>query len=156
MGNDSPHGRDFIARDDAIRNTLGFRANELARIYEGSLTRELAPLGIAPAQFRVLMHLWEEDGITQSSIVKRSRIEQSTIALTLKRMERDGLITRRPDPSDSRAQLIIMTQRARVLRAPATEAIRRANAEGTRALSAAELEALTGLLDRVLENFGAA
>lgn len=46
--------------------------------------------------------LFEQDGLTQRELCERVRIEQSTMADTLQRRERDTLIRREPDPADGR------------------------------------------------------
>ena len=63
------------------------------------------------------------DGLDQDSrrlrsdqLLDRLDIEQATMANTLARMQRDGLISRRRHPSDRRAQLVFLTQRGKALR----------------------------------------
>ena|SRR2546423_7746358 len=46
---------------------------------------------------------------TQTALASLAAIEQPTMAATLTRMERDGLIHRRPDPPDGRSSLISLT-----------------------------------------------
>ena len=87
-----------------------------------ALAREIGPLGLAPGQFMVLLELWREEGLTQRDLVDRLDVEQATLANTLARMERDGLVRRKPHPVDGRAQSIHLTDRARRLEAPATKA----------------------------------
>lgn len=107
--------------------SAGYLINHLARIFFHGLAREIGPLGLAPGQFMVLLVLWREDGLTQRDLVDRLDVEQATLANTLARMERDGLIGRRPHPRDGRAQSIHLTERARTLEADATAAATRVN-----------------------------
>ena len=102
--------------------SAGYLINHLARIFAQALAREIKPLGLAPGQFMVLLELWREDGPTQRDLVARLDVEQATLANTLARMERDGLVRRAPHPTDGRAQLIRLTERARRLEGPATKA----------------------------------
>ena len=61
-------------------------------------------------------------------------MEQPTMAATLARMERDGLVERRPDPDDGRAVLYSLTPAA-TRKVPAMKAaIERMNADALRAL----------------------
>ena len=46
-------------------------------------------------QFAVLLELWAGDGLTQKELVERLDVEQATMANTLARMVRDGLVERR-------------------------------------------------------------
>ena len=53
--------------------------------------------------------------------MERADLKQATIANTLERMERDGLITREPNPDDARSRLIMLTEQARALQQQSTE-----------------------------------
>ncbi|PHR20773.1 MAG: MarR family transcriptional regulator [Sphingopyxis sp.] len=100
----------------------GYRANNLARIFARGLTARINPLGLTTGTFPALLELWESDGLTQKQLVERLDIEQATMANTLARMERDGLIIRRKDANDGRVQRIWLTERGQDLRDPAIEA----------------------------------
>jgi len=116
-------------------NSAGFLANQMARLFAAGLARRIRPLGLAPAQFMVLLELWEEDGLSQAELVARLDVEQATMANTLARMERDGLIHRAPSPTDGRVRLAYPTERARGLRAAAIAAAQVQNAEALSDLS---------------------
>ena len=104
-----------------------YLASQLAKAFSRSLQQRAADLGFSPGQFPVLMELWAEDGLTQKQLLDRVDIEQATMANTLARMDRDGLIERRPHPSDRRAQLIFLTSRAKALEADAIAAAQAAD-----------------------------
>lgn len=99
-----------------------YLASLLAKGFSRALQVRGQKLGFAPGQFPVLLELWAEEGLTQKQLLDRLDIEQATMANTLARMERDGLITRRKHPSDRRSQQIFLTERAREIEAPAKEA----------------------------------
>lgn len=136
--------------------SAGFLVNNLARLFATALHRRIKPLGLAPAQFMTLLALWEEDGLTQSELVRRLDVEQATMANTLARMERDGLVSRRPLPGDARAQSVHLTQRARSLKQPATEAARSVNEIALAGLAEQEREQLLRSLNRVIAALHAA
>ncbi|RYH09568.1 MarR family winged helix-turn-helix transcriptional regulator [Tropicimonas sp. IMCC6043] len=125
------------------QDSAGFLANHMARLFARALQTELKPLGLAPAQFMVLVELWETDGQTQAALSQRLAVEQATMANTLSRMERDGLVARRAHAEDARARLVWTTDRAQTLRAPALDAARRINRE---ALAGLAPEAQAGFL----------
>lgn len=91
-------------------------ASQLARGFTRALHARAAKLGFSPGQFPILIELWEEEGLTQRQLLDRVDVEQATIANTLSRMERDGLIERRVHPTDKRAQQIFLTAKARDMR----------------------------------------
>ena len=108
-------------------HSAGYLINHLARIFEQALAGRIRPLGLVPGQFPVLLALWERDGLTQRDLVERLDVEQPTMANTLARMERDGLIVRSPHPDDGRARIVRLTPRARSLEGPATAAAHQVN-----------------------------
>lgn len=131
-------------------HSAGYLANHLARLFAQELAEAIRPLGLAPAQFMVLLELWRGDGLTQSELVVRADVEQATMASTLTRMERDGLVTRKPHPEDSRAQVVRLTPRARTLEGPAMDAARAVNARALGDLTPGEAEQMLGLMRRVV------
>jgi DNA-binding MarR family transcriptional regulator len=135
-----------------FRNTsTGFQTNHLARLLTQALAEALKPLGLAPAQFIVLVELWDGEALTQRELMRRLDVEQATMGNTLKRMDRDGLIKREPHPDDSRAQLIRLTPRAAALEPRAKAASRRINAVATKGLAKSEQETLRILQRQVID-----
>ena len=94
----------------------GYLTNLLARLFFRALDRRVQPLGLAHGQFPALLTLWNSPGLTQGELARRISIEQPTMANTLNRMERDGLIERRLDPDDRRRSLIFPAKAALAMR----------------------------------------
>lgn len=126
--------------------SLGYVVNHVARQFARALERRIRTLGLYPGQFPALLALWERDGLTQSELCAIVEVEQPTMANTLKRMERDGLIVREPDPGDRRRALIRLTPLARGLEEEVTGHARAINAAATRSLTDAERADLLRLL----------
>ncbi|QCI96543.1 MarR family winged helix-turn-helix transcriptional regulator [Agrobacterium larrymoorei] len=101
-----------------------YLAAQLAKTFSRALHKRAAALGFSPGQFPVLLELWNEDGLTQRQLLDRVDIEQATLANTLSRMERDGLIERKPHPNDRRAQVIKLTEKGLSLEQQAIAASR--------------------------------
>jgi len=97
-------------------------ASQLARGFTRALQARAGKLGFSPGQFPLLIELWAEEGLTQRQLLDRVDVEQATIANTLSRMVRDGLIERRAHPTDKRAQQIFLTDKARDMREEALAA----------------------------------
>ena len=130
--------------------SAGYLANHMARLFAQALLERIAPLGIVPGQFPALLALWEKDGVTQKELVARLDIEQATMANTLTRMERDGLIRRTKHPSDARAQQIWLTAGAKRIRDSAYDAANAVNARALAELSAQEREFFIDCMSRVI------
>lgn len=68
-----------------------------------------------PAQGRVAYALWKEDGLSQGELAARTRLDKSTLALMLERLENEGQIVRERDPRDARRRIVRLTPRNRAL-----------------------------------------
>jgi DNA-binding MarR family transcriptional regulator len=134
------------------RQSAGYLVNYLARLFARALYRRIAPHGVTHGQFPVLLLLWEREGATQTELAERLAVEQPTMANTLKRMERDGLVERVPDPADRRQALVTLTPRGRALEAALTASAREANAAALAGLSRDERAQFLALVRRVVAN----
>lgn len=135
--------------------SLGYQVNHLGRLMAQALRARIAPLGVVPGQFAQLLALYERDGQSQRELCERVRIEQPTMANTLQRMERDGLVRRLPDPGDRRRAVVMLTERARDLEDDLVGAARTVNSDATRNLGDDELAPFMATLARIIGNLEA-
>jgi DNA-binding MarR family transcriptional regulator len=133
-------------------SSLGYQVNHLARLLAQALHERIGPLGVVPGQFAQLLTLYAEDGLTQRELCDRIGIEQPTMANTLQRMERDGLVRREPDPADGRRARVLLTGRARDLEGPLVAAAQEVNAVATAGLDEREVAALLRSVARAIAN----
>jgi DNA-binding MarR family transcriptional regulator len=127
---------------------LGHAYRTFARIVDA----QLRELGLAMSQLPVLIVLKEGKPLPQAELARIARVEQSSMAQLLNRMERDGLVERIPDPADKRSRLISLTERAS-RRMHKGKAIMDATVKiALQGFSAAEIERLDELMRRINEN----
>lgn len=110
-----------------LMDSATYLSNLLAKGFSRSLLSRASELGFSPGQFPVLVELWKTDGLTQRELLDRLDIEQATLANTLARMERDGLIRRQPHPTDRRATRNFLTEKGRAIEAEALTAAEEAD-----------------------------
>lgn len=132
--------------------SLGYQVNHLARLLEAALRVLITPHGVAPGQFAQLLALYEHDGISQSDLCRAVRIDQSTMALTLRRMERDSLVSRRPSQQDRRRMEIWLTDRAHDLEATLVACAQDINAVATAGVGEADLATTERVIAQMIEN----
>lgn len=150
---DARQGLTAVPRRPLARGTsLGYQVNHLARLLAHALRERMEPVGVTPGQFAQLLALYESDGLTQAELCTRVRIEQPTMAGTLARMERDGLIERVPDPGDRRRSLVLLTPRARELEDALVCAARAVNAVATRGLDEQAVATFMTTLSALIDN----
>lgn len=132
--------------------SLTYVVNHISRQLTQALNAELQSHGVAPGQFPVLMCLWEHDGLTQRELYQHVKIEQATMSNTLKRMERDCLIYREPDPADRRSMRIHLTGMAKKLEGKLTKGAKFVNKTALDGLKKKERKHVMDLLDLMAAN----
>ena len=118
----------------ATRENLGFLLAKAGQRWNELLYERFVAAGypdVRPAYGSILVPLFEEDGLRMGELAARARLSKQTMTTMVRLLERDGLVERRADPSDGRASLVFLTERARSFR-PVAEA------------TLAELERLVG------------
>jgi DNA-binding MarR family transcriptional regulator len=110
----------------ATRSNLGFllakasqRWNEL--LYERFVERGWAE--VRPAYGSILLPLFEEDDLRMGELASRAGLAKQTMTTMVRLLERDGLISRAPDPRDGRAMRIRLTAKAKRFRSVAEEVL---------------------------------
>ncbi|MHB0951333.1 MAG: MarR family winged helix-turn-helix transcriptional regulator [Allorhizobium sp.] len=129
-----------------------YLAGQLARAFSRALQMRASQLGFSAGHFPILIELWNQDGLTQRQLLDRINIEQATMANTLSRMERDGLIERKPHPKDMRAQLVFLTARARDLKRDALAAATEVDAALFDGFRRFEKELMLEYIRRAIDN----
>lgn len=87
----------------------GFLANLVARLFARTVDRKLGPAGLSVAQLAPLLILAEQGPLLQRDLVRQSPNGQPAMVATLSRLERAGLVARRPHEDDGRASLVELT-----------------------------------------------
>jgi DNA-binding MarR family transcriptional regulator len=136
----------------ARQESLGYQVNHLARLFSQAIAGCLAPHGVVPGQFAQLLALFEQDGLSQRELCDRIRIEQPTMAKTLQRMQRDGLVRCVADPGDGRRIRVYLTEHARSIETELIAAVRTVNAAATHELTDAEIATYLRLTERLISN----
>jgi DNA-binding MarR family transcriptional regulator len=128
----------------------GYLTNWAARLFAREMDRRLTPLGLSAADMPVFFALGGNTKLSQTALAAHAAVEQPTMAATLKRMERDGLIVREPDPADGRSALVSLTPLAREKMRQVQAAGHAINDRAMSGLSAKEREQYLDLLRRVI------
>lgn len=96
-----------------LENQICFPLYAASRLVIQEYQPYLDQLGITYPQYLVLMVLWETDSIAVSEITQRLILNTNTVTPILKRMEAQGLITRRRSEEDERKVIVTLTPRGK-------------------------------------------
>lgn len=89
--------------------SIGYLVHWAGRLLRRLADRRLEPLGLSSGHLPVLTALLARGALSQKALAEAAEIEQPTMAATLARMERDGIVQREPDPNDKRSSLYSLT-----------------------------------------------
>jgi DNA-binding MarR family transcriptional regulator len=136
------------------RDDLGFLLAKAAQRWNELLAERFARHGfpeVRPSYGSVLLPLYEEDGLRMGELARRARLSKQTMTDMIPRLERDGLVERRPDANDGRASLIFLTARSRRFKPVATAALRDLDSLVRTHLGDRRIAQLKGALRQLME-----
>jgi DNA-binding MarR family transcriptional regulator len=131
---------------------LGLAVNTLGRNIVWSLSKRTARHGVLPGVYPVIAWLMQLPDSTQAELSRLVGIEQPTMAITLRRMERDRLIERTPDPDHGRRSHVILSAKGRKLSQVMRNAAHEVEKLATNGLTAAEVNQFFRLAGIMIQN----
>jgi MarR family transcriptional regulator for hemolysin len=99
----------------SLNRELAFLLNDVARMLRTYADYKAAQFGVTRAQWTVLARLDRFEGLKQSELAEMLDLQPITLTRLLDRLCANGLIERRPDPHDRRANRLYLTPAARPL-----------------------------------------
>ncbi len=131
-----------------VRETsAGYLTNWAARLFVRSLEKRL---GSGSGPMPVFFALQGGRSLTQKELAISATVEQPTMANTLNRMERDGLIVRTPDPNDRRSARVSLSALGLERSEAAFRVAAQVNAVATAALTPQEREQFFDMMRRII------
>ena len=131
---------------------IGFLVSDIARLIGVEYNRIMKPMGLTTPQFRMIMQLQREDGVTQSQLANILAVGKVSTSGLIDRLEQSGWIERRADPNDRRSNLIYLTDKAHAIEERMMATGKDLTKQTLKNLSAKERSALIDLLVTVKEN----
>jgi MarR family transcriptional regulator, organic hydroperoxide resistance regulator len=128
------------ARATPIDEQLCFAMVSASRAMTACYRQGLEDLGLTYSQYAVMLVLWEQEAVTMGSLCEQLHLDSGTLSPLLKRLEKQGLLTRRRRPEDERTLEIAPSAEGVALREKAREVQR--EVELATGLSAVEIAAL--------------
>ncbi len=97
------------------------------------------------AQSRIAQRL-DREGIRVTDLAEQAGVTKQTAGALVDELEAGGYVTRKPDPADARARLVVLTDRGEKLCATAAAEIARVEADWRAHLGAAAYDELRAAL----------
>src|SRR5215831_16957683 len=122
-------------------------SRRVTQIYD----RGLEAAGLTVTQYGVLGQLRRNDGIGIGALAERLIMDPTTLTRSLRPLERQGLVTMKPDHRDRRSRCLQLTAKGNTAFENAIPAWRWVQRQLEEALGGAEAAALNAALDHVIE-----
>jgi DNA-binding MarR family transcriptional regulator len=134
---------------------LGFLVSDIARLLRRTMDRKLQSLRLTQAQWRAIVHLSRNEGMTQVALADSLEIQPITLTRLIDRMESAGWVERRTHPLDRRAVQLYLTAQAQPIleqmHARASDTL----SEALRGVSPRAQRQLVATLEQIKHNLGA-
>ena len=128
-----------------LKNQLCFPMYACARKIVNAYNPYLKPLGLTYTQYIVFMVLWDKESISVGRLGEMLRLDAGTLTPLLKRLEKDGYVTRKRSREDERVTMISITDKGNDLKEKCKDIPRELEKKGS-PLSEKELKELYRLL----------
>ena len=135
------------------RNSIGFIINKTAKVFVKALDSELrGKVGVSFSQWKVLVILSVQDGITQKEIANKLELEAATIIPIIDKMEKEGLIIRQADKSDRRNNRIYRTDKSNAIWEQMIECATKIRENSVKDVSENHLTIMLNCLEKICNN----
>jgi MarR family transcriptional regulator, transcriptional regulator for hemolysin len=133
--------------------TFGFLLKDVGDLYMQRFEQRAAALGLTLPLCKVLIGLANHEGISQTQLAKLTDIDTMTLVRILDRMESDGWLERRNDPTDRRAPCIYPRAKSKALVDDIWYLADLTRREAFAGIPSTQADLVIALLDKVGSNF---
>ena len=98
-----------------VKREIAFTIMDVARLLKTYADQRARQFGISRAQWAVLIRLERTEGLKQSELAELLDLQPISLTRLLDRLADNGLIERRADPNDRRANRLYLTPAAKPL-----------------------------------------
>lgn len=127
----------------------------VARLERINFNRAVAEEGLFAGQHKIIMFLKLQGSATIGEIAKETGTKPSTISVSVKRMEKAGFVKRRQSKADGRITEILLTPKGQAVPENIHHKMEAEEKMLTNGLTEDEINILSDLLDKIIENFNA-
>jgi DNA-binding MarR family transcriptional regulator len=120
-----------------------------------AVAEEMNRYELTTAQFEVLRHLWQQDGMEQRTLQERLGVTSPTLTGVVDTLVERGLIERRLSPEDARVRQLFLLPDGRAMEHELGNAMERVQNRLLEGFSPAEQSLLRDWLRRMALNLGA-
>jgi MarR family transcriptional regulator, organic hydroperoxide resistance regulator len=143
-----------VARELLQTSDLNWLLHRAAQRLGDAVNNAARRHGIDMRAQLVLTALVQEPGRTQLALAAALALDKTTLTALLDKLERAGLVVRRPDPADRRVRIPEITAAGRSTQELVAPAVRQAETDLLRALTPAQRDSLREVLHELEQAAG--
>ena len=128
------------------------RINLLFRLSMMHLRGEMKKMGVGSGDYAILTILYLQDGLSQDELSKQMRVDKSNIARALVKLEKMGMVERRPDPHEYRIKRVYLGRKAREMEADFFNVLEEWHYILVKDIDPQDLDVIKRGLDRMMKN----
>lgn len=126
----STHTKSASQPEAPTRNKLfGYVIHDLAKQLRRHFDTTAQQFGLTLAQWRLIAQISANEGLSQVALAALVDTDPMTVSGLIERLEGKGLVERITDPDDSRAKIVLLTDKARGLVAEMKQIAEKVSAE---------------------------
>lgn len=126
--------------------------NEASYLFGAYVCQELERIGMRYSYRHVIKPLMENDSLTQLELVKITNLKAPTISITLRNMEREGIVRREKNDNDRRETHVFITDKGKKMYARVLTTLDKAEETMLKGIGEKELSSLRSTLEKMSEN----
>lgn len=126
--------------------------NEASYMFGVYVCQELERIGMRYSYRHIMKPLMENESLTQLELVKITNLKAPTISITLRNMERDGIVRREKNDNDRRETHVYITDKGKKMYAKVLTALEKAEKTMLKGLTEKELKSMRATLEKMSEN----
>ena len=137
-------------QDEKLKYEMEF--TRVIRMYYGRMQAQLAEVGIYRGQPPIMGLLYQHDGMSQKEMASALNLSPATMTVTLKRMEKAGLVRREMDEHDQRILRVHLSEQGRQMWLKSADQIRAVTEELMEGFTPEEERQMREYLYRIARN----
>ncbi len=135
------------------KNSIAFISRDASKAMEKALDTELLRTYDLPgARWKVIATVAITDGLSQKELADFLSLDGSTLVPVIDKLEKNGFITRKPDPSDRRNNRVFITKKSEPVIETIVDAILKLRKAVYRDISTRDIEITKKVLQKMTEN----
>lgn len=126
--------------------------NEASFMYGEFISAEMERIGMRYSYRYVLNPLMENESLTQLELVRITGQKPPTISITLRNMEREGIVERAKNGGDKRETHVSLTEKGKKMYAKVLASLEKMEKAVLKGISEKELNAMSSTVEKMKKN----